>query len=301
LEQSRIFTAAENLRGIMLMVAARILFSVNDAFSKLAGETMPATQVMAFRGLVGVLVLVVMAWQSGALQHLAHMGDKRVMRRAWLEAVGVFFFLTALPLVHLGQATVILQMVPLLLVPLSAILLKEQVGWRRWAAIVVGFVGVVFVAGPMGGDFNPYLLLVFITAIGWAFRDLMTQSIMGKIPTVIVTLATTGLVSVLGFAGAAVQTWTMPSPEACLYLAGAGFFIAFSNHLMIVSLRAAALAVVAPFRYTAVLWAIIWGFLIWSEVPDAWAIIGTILIVGSGIYIFYREMTLARQARKAAA
>jgi drug/metabolite transporter (DMT)-like permease len=184
--------------------------------------------------------------------------------------------------------------VPIILVALSALIFHEDVGWRRWTAIFVGFAGVVLVAGPFGGRPTFYLLLTEFTAVAWAFRDLMTSRIVGRIPSVTVALINTVVVGVLAVPGALWQEWRGFGTQEALYLLGSGGFVAVANLLYIDALRTGAIAVVAPFRYTAALWATIAGFIVWGDIPDVLGVAGTLLIIGSGLYTFYRELERVR-------
>jgi len=294
------FTATENLRGIMLMLVARIMFAASDTFTKLATEHVPATEVVLLRNLLALPIVIVMAWQLGGLKHLGAIRDRVVLARSVLEGIGLVAFVIALPHVTLGQSTVILLTVPIILVALSAIVFKEDVGWRRWSAIVVGFIGVFMVAGPLGGTPNAYLLLTQITALTWAVRDLITSRIVGHIPSVTISLFALIVGGMVAVPGAALETWHGFDVREAYYLAGAGVFVAAANLLYISALRTGAISVVAPFRYTAAIWGVLLGFLVWGDVPDLLGFVGTFFIIGSGLYTFYRELEVAKGNRRAA-
>src|SRR3954463_13115466 len=208
IQAGSVFLATDNLRGIMLMIAARIVFAGSDTFTKLASEGLPASEVVVLRNLVSLPIVLLMAWSLGGLRHVpATFRNRTVVTRSVLEGTGTLAFVAALPFITLGQSAVILLTVPIILVALSAFIYHEAVGWRRWTAIVVGFLGVVLVANPFSGSFNFYLLLAQFTAITWAFRDLMTARILGRIPTSTVTLINTIIVGSLALPGALWQEW----------------------------------------------------------------------------------------------
>jgi drug/metabolite transporter (DMT)-like permease len=292
-----IFLATENLRGIMLMVVARLVFAGSDTFTKLASEGLPASEVVVLRNAISLPIVFFMAWRLGGLRHLSAFGDRVVLSRSVLEGTGTLAFVAALPYVMLGQSSVILLTVPIILVALSALLYKEEVGWRRWTAILIGFGGVVMVAGPFGGRPTYYLLLTQFTAVAWAFRDLVTSRIVGRIPSATVALINTVVVGLLAVPGALWQEWRGFGTQETLYLVGSGILVAFANYLYIDALRTGAIAVVAPFRYTTALWATIAGFIVWGDIPDYLGVLGTFLIIGSGLYTFYRELELAKARR----
>jgi drug/metabolite transporter (DMT)-like permease len=291
--------ATANLRGIMIMIVARIVFSISDTFTKLASEGLPGTEVVSVRNAIALPIVLAMAWRLGGLRHLAAVRDPVVLGRSLLDGIGTLAFVFALPHVMIGQSTVILLTVPIILVALSAIFFREEVGWRRWMAIVVGFAGVFMVAGPLGGAPNAYLAITQFAAVAWAFRDLFTSRIVGRIPSVTVSLIATAIVGLVGLPGALAGDWTSFGGMEAVYLFAAGVFVASANFLYITALRTGAISVVAPFRYTAALWAALAGFLVWNDVPDFWGVLGTIFIIGSGLYTFYREMEVARARRTA--
>ncbi|HEX3486394.1 MAG TPA: DMT family transporter [Micropepsaceae bacterium] len=292
-----VFLASENLRGIMLMIVARLVFAGSDTFTKLASAGLPASEVVVLRNAVSLPIVMVLAWRLGGLRHFSAFRDRTVVTRSVLEGTGTLAFVAALPFVMLGQSTVILLTVPIILVALSAMIYREAVGWRRWTAIVIGFIGVILVAGPLSGRPSYYLLLTQFTAVAWAFRDLMTSRIVGRIPTATVSLVNTVVVGCLAVPGFLFQHWHGFGMQEMLYLLGSGGLVAFSNFLYIDALRTGAIAVVAPFRYSAALWATIAGFLVWGDVPDMFGVIGTLFIIGSGLYTFYRELELVKARR----
>jgi drug/metabolite transporter (DMT)-like permease len=291
----------DNIRGILLMVLARIVFAGSDTFTKLASSGLPATEVVVLRNTISLPIILFLAWRLGGLRHPGAIRDRVVIGRSVLEGTGTIAFVAALPFITLGQSAVILLTVPIILVALSALIYKEDVGWRRWTAIFIGFFGVVLVANPFGGSINPFLLLAQFTAITWAFRDLITARIIPGIPSVTVALINTVIVGLIAVPGVLWQHWRFFGEREAMYLLGCGVLVAIANYLYIAALRTGAISVVAPFRYTAAVWASIAGFIVWGDIPDLFGVSGTVLIIGSGLYTFYRELEIARARRTSAA
>jgi len=291
----------DNIRGILLMVLARIVFAGSDTFTKLASTGLPATEVVVLRNTISLPIIFLLAWRLGGLRHPGAFRDRVVIGRSVLEGTGTIAFVAALPFITLGQSAVILLTVPIILVALSALIYKEDVGWRRWTAIVIGFFGVVLVANPFAGSINPFLLLAQFTAVTWAFRDLITSRILPRIPSVTVALVNTIVVGLIAVPGVLWQHWQLFGRREAVYLLACGGLVAFANYLYIAALRTGAISVVAPFRYTAAVWASIAGFIVWGDIPDLFGVSGTVLIIGSGLYTFYRELELARARRTVAA
>lgn len=293
------FILTDNVRGILLMVLARLVFAGSDTCTKLASSGLPATEVIVIRNLISLPIILALAWHLGGLRYAAAFRDRIVIGRSVLEGTGTIAFVAALPFITLGQSAVILLTVPIILVALSAMIYKEDVGWRRWSAIFIGFFGVVLVANPFGGSINPYLLLAQFTAVTWAFRDLITARIGIRIPSVTVALINTVVVGLIAVPGVLWEHWRAFDGRELFYLVGAGILVTIANYLYIAALRTGAISAVAPFRYTAAVWASIAGFLVWGDIPDLFGVSGTMLIIGSGLYTFYRELDIRRERRGA--
>ncbi len=288
-------TSADNLRGIVALLVSQALFVTSDSVVKLAGAMMPVTQIMAIRGTMAVLIAgtVLALTVDAAKWRLAF--QPLVAGRAALEALLAALFLFSLPHLALGDITVIMQITPLVITMLSALVLREFVGWRRWLAIVLGFVGVVLVAQPGAQAFNFYVITAVIVAILVAVRDLMTRRLDRSTPTTAVTFTTTLSVCVLGFAGAPLEVWQPLTVFGMLLLAASAVLVTMANVFIIRAFRGVDVSAVSPFRYFGVVWAIILGYAIWSDLPNSVAIAGTLLIVGSGLYTMHRETVRLRQ------
>ncbi len=292
-------THAANTRGILAVLAAMALFVSSDSIVKLAGDLMPATEIMALRGVMAVILMgsVAAATIDVARWHLVL--QPRVMLRAAIEAAVAALFLVSLPHLPLADITAIQQVTPLVLTVLSALVLKENVGWRRWLAVATGFTGVVLVIQPTGQGINIYALSALACAALVAVRDLVTRGLEPGIPTALVSFTTTLSVCLLGFAGKPLEAWTAPTTYTLTLLAGSAILVSTANIFVIRAFRGVEVSVVAPFRYAGVVWAILLGFLIWGHIPNALAIAGTVILVSSGLYIMHREAIRRRQSRPA--
>jgi drug/metabolite transporter (DMT)-like permease len=195
----------------------------------------------------------------------------------------------------IGNLTSIVQAAPLVVTALAAIFLKERVGWRRTAAIVAGFTGVVLITKPAGDSFDGYSLLPLIVVASVAVRDIITRHIPATVPVLIVALANSlmvvagALVLALGEGGL-----KMPSIAQALILGAAGAFLSLGYLFMVNTLRYTDISASASIRFSVVLWALLSGILVFGERPDRLALAGIVLIVGSGIYTLHREAKLKR-------
>jgi len=289
-------TSADNFRGIIALLVSQALFVTSDSFIKVVGASMPATQIMALRGViaialsVGVLAVTVERgkWHL-ALQPL-------VALRAALEAVSAGLFILSLSHLKLAAITVLMQVTPLMITLLSAVVFGEHVGWRRWTAIIVGFIGVALVAQPGSDSFSWYTLTAISVALLISVRDLLTRRLDPNIPTPVVTLSTTASVCMLGVSGMPFQQWQVVAPMTLVLLAASACLVTTANIFIIRAFRHVDISVVSPFRYFGVVWGLVLGYAIWADTPNMLAIAGMVLIVGSGLYTMHRETKRFRQA-----
>jgi drug/metabolite transporter (DMT)-like permease len=258
---------------------------------------MRASHILDLGGVLGFLFMggVAVGTIDRRLWH--QIAQPRVVVRAALEAVVAVLFLISLPHLPLADITVIQQVTPIVLTVLSAMILKESVGWRRWLAVVMGFVGVVLVIQPTAAGINIYALSALACAALVAVRDIVTRGLDPAIPTALVTFTTTLSVCIAGFVGAPLEAWQAPTPYGLALLAASAGLVSLANIFVIRAFRGTEVSVVAPFRYAGVVWAIILGFLIWGHVPNALAFVGTVILVASGLYIMHREALRRRLAR----
>ena len=282
-------TSAANTRGIIALLSGQALFVGSDSVIKLAGDLMPATEIMAVRGVIAVALMGAYVAATIDISRWTLLRRPLVLARASLEAVLSFLFVVSLPHMPLADITVIQQVTPLVLTVLSAILLRETIGWRRWLAVAIGFVGVALVVQPTGQGVDFYAITALLCAVFVAFRDIITRRLHDAIPTVLVAFGSTISVCIAGFVGAPLEHWQPLSPYGVSLLAGSAVLVSTANMFIVRAFRGVEVSVVSPFRYAAVVWATLFGFLIWGHVPNALAIVGTLVIVASGLYTMRRE------------
>lgn len=289
-------TFRENLRGILGISAANFLFLINDTMIKLASGEMPLGQILFIRGLFATILLIPIAYAAGAMRHLGSIWSWGLMLRTVAEIFSAILFILALFNMPIGNINAILQVVPLMVTACAALLLGESVGWRRWSAIAVGFIGVVIVIRPGLAGFDAWSLVALASMLFITLRDLATRIMPRGIPVLLVALVTAIAVSLTGpvFGVATGETWSFPSSDALLLIAGSAVFLIGGYLFAVDFMRYGDIAVVAPFRYLVVLWAIIVGFIVWGEIPDLPMIIGTGLVIASGLYTLHRERKVTR-------
>jgi drug/metabolite transporter (DMT)-like permease len=208
--------------------------------------------------------------------------------RSLCDGLSTVGFIAALAHMKLANVSAVLQIAPLIITAMSVVLYRERVGWRRWTAISIGFAGALLVIKPIPSEFDIW------AAIAAAVRELQTRQIGRAVPVLVVAFWGAIAITLCGAVFAAVEDWRMYQPGELFQLFIAAAFVGNAIYLLALAFRDADLSVVAPFRYTYLLTSAVGGFLVFREVPDAWTVVGAILIVGSGIYALHREAVRRR-------
>lgn len=285
-----------NLRGALFMVVAMVGFTLNDAITKFSSESMNMAQVMLVRGAFASLFVGLLAWRRGALANPAAMLQPMVATRVAGEAGATVSFLIALAHLPIANVSAVLQALPLAVTMGAALFFGEGVGWRRWLAIAVGFAGVMIIVRPGFEGFSVYSLLALASVACCAVRDLATKRIPEAIPTMLVSTATALAMTVLGaLLLSPMGGWTPMSGRATTLLALAAVLVLIGYQFIIMAMRSGDISFIAPFRYTALLWSILLGLVIFGDVPDLPMIVGAATIIGSGLYALYRERVVGKQ------
>ncbi|MXN67374.1 EamA family transporter [Stappia sp. GBMRC 2046] len=288
----------ENSKAIVAMMLAMLGFIVNDTLVKVVSERLPLGEIMFVRGIIAIVFILGLSAVTGMLSQYRHLNHKTVPIRALAEVCATILYLTALFQMPIANATAILQALPLVVTAAAAIFFAAPVGWRRWSAIGVGFAGVLLIVRPGLEGFDSWALVALAGVFCMAVRDLATQRMPKNVPTLGAAAATLVGVSVVGLALSVRETWVVPTGNEFALLVGAALFINIGFSFIIIAMRTGDISVVAPFRYSIILWAIALGYLVWGDVPDVMTLAGTAIIVTTGIYSFFRERKLASQAAK---
>ena len=282
------------LRAGLFMVLAMASFVANDSIVKLVGQSLPVGEIIMIRGMVAILLIgLICAWQ-GLLPQLPRIGQPSVLLRSLFDVIATIAFVTALMHMPIANLTSVMQAVPLAVVLLSMIFLKEQVGWRRMGAILGGFIGVLMIVKPSVSSFNHYELLALLIVLAVAVRDILTKRIPARVPTFLIALGNACFVTLGGAALALLQGFTRPEAWQVGLLALAACFLSSGYLFMVATLRLGELSGTAPFRYSVMVFAILSGMLVFGEFPDWIAVLGMALIVVSGLYAAHREALRAR-------
>ena len=264
--------------------------TINDVIVKAASADMSMAQVMLVRGVFASALIAILAWQQGALRNIRSVLDPMVILRAFGELGSTITFLIALAHLPIATVSAVLQALPLAVTMGAALFFGERVRWRRWLAISIGFAGVLVIVRPGFDGFSVYSLWALACVFFATIRDLATKRIPDHVPSLLVSTATAVLVTLFGAALVVpMGGWVPMSTFSIARLAGAGVLLLIGYHFIIMAMRTGEISFIAPFRYTALLWAIALGYLVFGDVPDLAMILGAALVVGSGLYTLYRE------------
>jgi drug/metabolite transporter (DMT)-like permease len=281
------------------MLAGAFCLSTMDAIAKWLSESYALPQVVAARMLFALPPVLVLAWLGGGIATLRTRRPVMHLARGALMGLGVACFFAGLRQMPLAGAWAIVFTAPLIITALSPLVLKEPVGWRRWAAVLAGFAGVLLVVRPGLAAFQPATLYVLVTAVAYAVNFLLARRYAAEEGTA----ANVFYMTLVPLAGALVLLpghWSVPAGGDALLFVLTGLLGGLAMIFLTQAFRVAPAPVVAPFDYSAMIWAVLWGWVIWRDWPDAATWAGTALIIGAGIYVGHREAVLARRRRAAA-
>ncbi|MGB8314980.1 MAG: DMT family transporter [Aestuariivirga sp.] len=285
------------LQAGLYMVLCTACFVSGDSFIKVIGNTLPIGQIMAILGLLSCIFLLIICAQQGILQHLPMIFSRPVLLRSFLDLLAGFMFLSVLMNMPIAIIAAIMQSVPLAVVVVAIVFLREKGGVKRLAAVMVGFLGVMLVMKPAPQTISIYELLALGTVAMVALRDIVTKKIPPHVPLLIVALANAVFAGVGGLGLALLQGFQALETWQLSVLLGAGIFITCGYILLVATVRLGELSATAPFRYAEVLFAIIAGIFVFSEYPDLLAYIGMALIIAAGLYAAHQESNRVHDAK----
>jgi drug/metabolite transporter (DMT)-like permease len=285
LNKATILPVAQNtMHGIGFVIFMTICFSSLDASAKYFGNELPLWVLLWGRYFFNFLFVALFFFRGAPAEIIHTRNLKMQILRSLLLVSSTLTFWLALMFLPLANCVVILFVAPLLVTILAAPILGENVGRHRWTAVILGFVGVLVVMRPGFTIFSWVSILPFITAFLYAGVQISTR-ILGRTEGALTTL----LYSSAG--GAIICTigvlffWVTPSPGQWLVLVWLGFLGALGHYLMIKAYKLAPASLLAPFDYTTLIWATILGFVVFADLPDAWTVMGALIIMSSGLYL----------------
>lgn len=285
-----------NLKGIVLIIVAMAGFTIEDVFIKQLSGTISTGQILLTLGIFGSAIFAFMAWMKGHRLFVRHFWTRVTVGRAIAEAFAALAFVTALSLVPISTVASVFQATPLAITMGAALFFGEQVGWRRWSAIIVGFIGVMIIIRPGFSAFDPNVLFVLISVFFVAVRDLITRLIPENTPSTVVSSQGFGSLIFAGMALLLVTSHDLVavSRTETYYFVGTVIFGVAGYYGIVASMRVGDASAITPFRYTRLVFSLLVGVVIFNERPDILTLLGAVIIIGTGLYTFLRERRLAQ-------
>ena len=287
---------SDNLRGILLMCASMAGFTINDTFMKSVTGTLPLYQTIGMRGLIAVVGLGLLVLATRAYRFRMNRRDiGLILLRSMADVAATVTFLTALLHMPLANLSAILQALPLLITLGAAVVYGDKIGWRRLTAILVGLVGVLIIIRPGTEGFDRWALLGIASVAFVVVRDLSVRPLQGQVPSALVALGAAVAITAMGWVGAGLQGVEPVSASEAAKVLAAGLCLIVGYLSSVMAMRTGDIGLVAPFRYTSLLWAIVLGLLVFGDLPDIWTLFGASIVIAAGLFTLWRERALRRR------
>ena len=286
---------SENFRGALIMMICMSAFVLNDAFVRLAGDSLPLAQILFIRGLITTAVLLSFAIYGGVFSLTISKKDKwLIFFRSIAEGFTAYFFLTAVMNMPFANVTAILQILPMTVTLAAAFVFKEKVGIFRSLLIIFGFLGVILIINPSADGFNLYAIYALIAVVLITTRDLITRKLSSEVPAILPTVSAS--IGVLLFSVILlINTPLKPlNSQNSLFIFLAAFFIIFGYYTAVLVMRIGEISFISPFRYTAILFALILGLVFFDEKPDIIAFVGIVIVMLAGIVLMMRNSSVQK-------
>ena len=288
---------SDNTRGALYMCIAMAAFTINDACMKAATQVMPLFQAITLRGALTVVGLGAIGAATRSLWPRLNRQDAvALIVRSLAEVGGTVLFLAALVHMPLANISAILQSLPLAVTLTAALVFGDKIGWRRMLAITAGFIGVLIIIRPGGDGFDQWSIMAVGSVVCVVVRDLATRRLSRAVPSVTVAVCAAVSVTIMGLAGSLGQGWVAVDGYGAFTIIAAASALIVGYMFVVMVMRVGEISFVAPFRYVSLLVAISLGWLVFDTFPDFYTLIGSAIVVASGIFTFMRERKLARAA-----
>lgn len=276
------------------MLGGILLFALNDVMGKWLLATYTVGQLLLIRSLAALAVLAPFIWREGVASFKAAPRPGLQLLRVLFSTLEVAGFYWAVSYLPLADVMTYYLAGPIYVTAISAMFLREHVGWRRWTAVLIGFAGVIIAMRPSAATFSGPALIALAGSISFSLLMVVTRQVRGTTDTVLVTGQT---VAALIF-GAALAPfhWVTPSWRDLLLLALLGVVAMLAHVCVNRSLKLAPASIVVPYQYSMIVWGIVFGFVVFGDMPDIAMLVGAAIIIGSGLYIFMSEQAVGRRA-----
>ena len=271
------------------MLGGALSLTINDAMAKYLTQSYPVGQVMALRGLSIIMLLIAFLFFINNLQALKIFSWKRHLLRAGAMTGSTFLFITGLSLLPITDAIAIAFVAPILTTILGVVVLREAVSWKRWAAIFVGFFGVIIILQPTSDAFKIAAIAPLGAAAFGAVRDVITRAMSGSENSLSILFTSMLMITIAGFLTYPLG-WSAVKPSHIWIFITSSLLVGLAQYLMIEAFRLGEIALISPFKYSSLLWATIIGLVIWDQLPSKHVVLGAFILILSGIYLLRNEV-----------
>ena len=286
------FKVSNDLLGIFYMLLCQFSFATNDAFVKVIyenyDEIFVLNQIVFIRGIFTLFFILLFLYIKKELNFKLIFTSNELRIRGLLESLAGLFFFIGIALLPFANVYILLSMAPILLTAFSAIFLKEKVRWRRWSAVLLGFIGVVVVINPGKLETSYYFIFPIIAAIMLSIRDLYTKNFKHNYHSLQIAFMTCFVVTIF-FGILSIYKFYDFSLKDIFILFISAFFLSIGYIFSIATIKIALVSVTSTFRYSVILWGILYGYFLFDEVPSTNTYVGALIIVVSGLIIISRQ------------
>ena len=295
---SPVVDSDQAVKGIIALIVATLFFAGQDAITKHLTQSISVAQIVSVRFFFFALFAIVYAARNMDIKEAFHSAwPKLQVLRGLLICGEIALFAMSLKYLGLAEMHAIFACFPLIITALSVPFLGETVGWRRWLAVALGFIGTLIIIRPDTGVFSPYAMITLICAFMFAIYNLITRKVsrQDRFETSLLYFGVVGFIASLAVVP---FYWQTPSPEQVFWLGVISITGIIGHLLLIKALQLAPAVILQPFNYFVLLWALIIGYSVYGEVLQTYKLIGATLVVISGVYIVRREYIVAKETRK---
>ncbi|MFT5445459.1 MAG: drug/metabolite transporter (DMT)-like permease [Gammaproteobacteria bacterium] len=287
------------MHAVILMILGTVLLTLNDAATKWLTQTYPITQVWCLRTVFVVMPILLVIAARGQWAELRPRSIRVQLSRGGLFAGTTLLIVVSLSVLPLVDVIAIVSASPLVVAALGPLVLRERTGWARWLAMLAGFVGVLLIVKPGGGAYGWLALLPVAAAVGGGVRDMYTRFATRAERSIAILFWSGVMVVIVGAGLAPWSDWQPVAVSDWLLFALNGFLNGGAHFLIIEALRRGEASLVVPFKYTGLLWGLLFGYVLWAQIPDRWTAIGALLVVIGCVQIARVERATSTRAGKA--
>ena len=285
------------LLGIFYMILCQFSFATNDAMVKFIyqnfDELFVLNQVIFIRGIFALFFIGIFLYFKNLLNFKIIFSSRQLSIRGVFEAFAAICFFIGVATLPFGMVYVLLSLAPIFMTAFGALFLNEKVRWKRWTAVILGFIGIIIVINPKELEFGYFFIFPLLSAILLSFSDMYTKNIKGNFHSLQIAFITCLVVTIF-FGLLSLYKFFNFSLKEYLILFVASFFLSLGYIFSVATIKVALVSVTSTFRYSVILWGILYGYFYFGEIPNTNTYIGAVLIVISGLIIITRQKQLGK-------